>query len=80
MTEKPDFIRNFKKPAHTEIKHIGQQWYLYECFSKYDPEVKRSRKISGKCLGKITQEGLVVSTRRMIKTSKPIISDTVEVG
>ena len=51
MTEKPDFIRNFKKPAHTEIKHIGQQWYLYECFSKYDPEVKRSRKISGKCLG-----------------------------
>ena len=54
MTEKPDYVKAFTKPPKTEIKHIGKGWYLYECTSRYDPELKRSRKISGKCLGAIT--------------------------
>ena len=71
MTEKPDYVKAFTKPPKTEIKHIGKGWYLYECTSRYDPELKRSRKISGKCLGAITPTGLVQSQRRMQRVDTP---------
>ena len=69
MIEKPAYVKDFPKPSKTEIKHIGKGWYLYECSSKYDPKVKRSRKISGKCLGLITPNGLIKTTRRLCKVS-----------
>ncbi len=56
---RPDFVLNYKKPKNTEIKYIKGKWYLYERFSKYDPTVKRSRKVSGKMLGSITPDGFV---------------------
>lgn len=65
MIDKPEYVKAFAKPSRTEIKHIGKGWYLYECSSKYDPKIKRSRKISGKCLGIITPNGLVETTRRL---------------
>lgn len=80
MTEKPDFILNFKKPVNTEIKQIGNNWYLYERFNKYDPVIKRSRKISGPCLGKITESGLIPTVKRKINVSKPLVNDVVSVG
>jgi len=57
--ERPEFIRNFKKPKATEIKHINGHWYLYERKTRYDPSTKKSRKVSGKLLGTITEFGLV---------------------
>jgi len=57
--ERPEFIRNFKKPQATEVKHINGHWYLYERKTKYDPSTKKSRKVSGKLLGTITEFGLV---------------------
>jgi hypothetical protein len=57
--ERPEFIRNFKKPQTTEIKYINGHWYLYERKTKYDPSTKKSRKVSGKLLGTITEFGLV---------------------
>ena len=63
--QKPEYVTRFIKPARTEIKHIGQNWYLYERLSRYDPEIKRSRKVSGKCLGKLTESGLVLTERRL---------------
>ena len=85
MTEKPDYVLNFPRQKNTEIKKIGNNWYLYERFSKYDPAIKRSRKISGKCLGKITSDGLVATKRRLVDEKKktfPVgqISDVVEAG
>ena len=84
MTEKPDYVLNFPRQKNTEIKKIGHNWYLYERFSKYDPAIKRSRKISGKCLGKITSDGLVATKRRLVDEKKtfPVgqISDVVEAG
>ena len=65
MVEKPDFVATFQRPKNTEIKLIGNCWYLYERFSQYDPVKKRSRKISGKCLGKFTPEGFVPTKRRL---------------
>lgn len=85
MTEKPDYVLNFPRQKNTEIKKIGNNWYLYERFSKYDPAIKRSRKISGKCLGKITPDGLVATKRRLVDEKKknlPVgqISEAVEAG
>lgn len=40
MTEKPDYVLNFPRQKNTEIKKIGNNWYLYERFSKYDPAIK----------------------------------------
>lgn len=57
--ERPDFVRNFVKPKNTEIKHISGHWYLYERATKYNPETGKSTKVSGKMLGKITEQGLV---------------------
>ena len=72
-------------PANTEIKHISGHWYLYERTSKYDPKIKRSRKVSGRCLGKITESGLVPSrnkTAEILRASLPSyhLNDVVEVG
>ncbi|MDO5538408.1 MAG: Fic family protein, partial [Desulfovibrionaceae bacterium] len=65
MTEKPDYVANFDRPRGTEIKKIGNNWWLYECSRKFDPKLGRSRKVSGPCLGKITPDGLVPSKRRL---------------
>ena len=64
MAEKPEWVKSFARPRGTEIKHIRGHWYLYERGSIYDPKIKRSRKKSGRCLGKITPEGLVASVSR----------------
>ena len=59
---------------------------MYERFSKYDPTTKRSRKVSGKCLGKITPEGFVQTKRRLTPEadqSSPSVrrvSDVAEAG
>ena len=63
MSEKPVWIEQFERPAGTEIKHIGNHWYLYERLSVYDRERKKKRKKSGRCLGAITEEGLKPSKR-----------------
>lgn len=80
MTEKPDFVLNFSKPKNTEIKGIRGNWYLYERLSKYDPVKKRSKKISGKCLGKLTPEGLVPTKRRLTSIASQENSATPNVN
>lgn len=63
MSEKPTWIHLFNRPAGTEIKHIAGHWYLYERLSVYDKDRKKKRKKSGRCLGTITEHGLVPSKR-----------------
>ena len=59
MEDKPAFIRDFNKPRGTEIKHINGHWYLYQRLTKYDPETRRSHKVSGPLLGTITEGGFM---------------------
>jgi hypothetical protein len=47
----------------TELREIRGRYYLYEVSSKYDKEKKRAKKISGKCLGSITEEGFTPSKK-----------------
>lgn len=63
MSTKPIWIEQFARPAGTEIKRIGNHWYLYERLSVYDKDRKRKRKKSGRCLGAITENGLSPSKR-----------------
>lgn len=37
MTEKPDFVTAYPRPKNTEIKKIGNYWYVYERFSVSSP-------------------------------------------
>jgi transposase len=52
----PNWVKKHRKPRQ-EIKSIGGRYYVYEVSSAWDPDSKRTRKISGKLLGKITKEG-----------------------
>ena len=83
MAERPEWVTGFDRPRGTEIKSIRGHFYLYERRSVYDPEIGRSRKKSGRCLGKITPDGLVPSVSRAERAERakaPAVSDVVEVG
>lgn len=69
MVYRPDYIINFQKPVNTEIKKIGEHYYLYSGMSAYDPRTKKMRKKSGKVLGKITEEGFKESHIRKAEIS-----------
>jgi len=60
MTKKPsphpDWAVKFRRPG-TELRCIKGRYCLYECHGIYDREKKRNRKITGKYLGSITEEG-----------------------
>ena len=51
----PNWVKKHRKPKQ-EIKSIGGRYYVYEVSSAWDPVLKRTRKISGKLLGRITKE------------------------
>ena len=64
----------------TELRNIKGRYYLYSVTSKYDPALKRSRKVTGKLLGTITeQEGFVESEKRQLqKSQRPMVDiDTI---
>ncbi|GCC10758.1 transposase DDE domain protein [archaeon] len=54
----PQWVLKHKKKG-TEIRKIGNNFYLYKVTSVWDKEKKRARKITEKFLGTITQEGLI---------------------
>ena len=54
----PDWVEKHRQKG-TNISCIRGKYYLYACTSKYDPEKKRARKITGEYLGRITEEGLI---------------------
>ena len=81
MSDKPIWIEQFARPAGTEIKHIGNHWYLYERLSVYDKARKRKRKKSGQCLGAITENGLSPSKRHApLRGAGPLEIENLEYG
>ncbi len=52
----PEWALKFRKPG-TELRCINGRYCLYECHSVYEKETKKHRKITGKYLGSITEEG-----------------------
>lgn len=64
MAEKPDWVRGLDRPRGIETRRMRGKWRLCERSWRYDPKTGRSRKVSGRYLGKITPEGLVPSAGR----------------
>jgi hypothetical protein len=62
----PDWVLAHKRPK-TEVRLLNGTYYLYEVSSKWDPQIKRSRKITGKLLGKITPEGFFESDKNRLR-------------
>ena len=73
----PAWAVTHRKPG-TELRFIGGRYYLYAVSSKYDPILKRAKKISGKMLGRITEQGgFIVSDKDRLrqKAEQPITVD-----
>lgn len=73
-TEKhPLWATSHKRPG-TELRLIRGKYYLYEYRTVYDKERKRPKKISGKLIGRITEQGLVPSGKRQLElTNEPVV-------
>lgn len=71
----PEWALEHKKPG-TELRKINGRYYLYEVSSKWDSDKKRAKKVTGKLLGKITEEkGFVESDKNKLRrTFKPTTS------
>ena len=55
MSKHPEWALKHKTKG-TELRLINGTYYLYKITSKWNPEKKRSQKITLGLLGKITQE------------------------
>ena len=76
-TVHPQWATQHRKPG-TELRLIYGTYYLYAVRSKYDPVLKRAKKISGNLLGKITEkEGFIVSSKDKLrqKAEQPLKVD-----
>ncbi len=51
----PKWALDCKRPG-TELRKINNRYYLYAVSSKWDKDLKKTKKISGKLLGTITEE------------------------
>lgn len=65
MSSIPEWAKK-QRIKNTEIKKIGNSYYLQRVSSKWDKEKKRSQKISGEYLGVLTPEGLIPAKERKV--------------
>jgi transposase len=78
MATHPQWALKHKKKG-TELRLINGTYYLYEITSKWNPEKKRSQKITLGLLGKITEsEGFVESEKLKLKKGQNI-SDNITI-
>lgn len=62
----PEWATKYRKPR-TELRCIKGNYYLYAVSSRYDASTKRTKKITGKILGRITEkDGFVESDKRVL--------------
>jgi len=73
MSKIPEWAKKQRQKG-TEIKVIGGKYYLCKATSKWDPKIKRPRKISGDYLGVLTPEGLIPARRKLINIKESVSS------
>jgi transposase len=62
----PAWALAHRKPG-VELRFIGNKYYLYSCSAAYDKVTKKSKKITGKILGTITEkDGFIQSDKRQL--------------
>ena len=73
----PEWVLKHKQ-KNSEIRYLNGRYYLYKITSKWDPEKKRTKKVTLGMIGVITeQEGLVpkgVLKKGRTPKAKPLVS------
>jgi transposase len=70
----PQWALDHKRPG-TELRLIRGKYYLYEYKTVYDKQRQGPKKISGKILGRITEDGMIPSGKRQLeKTSLMVVN------
>ncbi|MGH2612915.1 MAG: transposase, partial [Rhabdochlamydiaceae bacterium] len=74
----PKWVTEHRKPG-TEIRKIGDRYYIYSVSAYYDAERKKGRKKTGKYLGRITEkEGFIEAAfRKVPKTYSPVNTESL---
>jgi len=65
MNKHPDWALKHKVKG-TELRLIRGKYYLYEISSKWNPEIKRAKKITGKYLGRITEHAGFIKKKQAV--------------
>lgn len=74
MATHPQWATKHRRKG-TELRLLGGKYYLYEVSSKWNAEKKRSQKISGKLLGRITKEdGFIESDKAKLRKRELAVS------
>jgi len=74
MSKHPQWATKFRAKG-TELRLINGKYYLYECSSIWDKEKKRSKKVSGKLLGRITEkDGFIESDKNKLRKRELTVS------
>jgi hypothetical protein len=69
----PDWVLPFRE-SRTEIKCLKNRYYKYSISHKYDPDRKRTIKISGHLLGRITKEdGFIPSDKNKLREQNKVL-------
>ncbi|MDR1878935.1 MAG: hypothetical protein LBQ64_05160, partial [Bacteroidales bacterium] len=68
-----------QKRKGTELRCINGRYYLYEVSSKWNPEKKKSVKITGKLLGSITEKNGFVESEKAILKRQQVKIDKIKV-
>jgi hypothetical protein len=75
MAKHPDWATKHRTKG-TELRFINGKYYLYEVSSKWNAIKKRSQKISGKLLGRITEkDGFIPSDKNKLRNKFVAPSD-----
>jgi transposase len=74
----PEWVLAHKR-KNTEIRCFGGQYYLYQISSRWDKERKRSVKITGKLLGKITEKDGFVESEKARLSRQQLVIDKIQV-
>ncbi len=72
----PDWALQYKKSG-TELRRIRGKYYLYEVSSYYDREKKKSRKKTGRMLGRITEKEGFTASKHNTSGTAPGITPSV---
>lgn len=69
----PQWALDQKKPG-TELRLIRGKYYLYSYKTIYDKQRKGPRKVTGKILGRITEQGFFPSGKRQLERASDVAS------
>ena len=70
----PEWALKYKQPG-SELRLIKGRYYLYAVTSKWNKEKKRAQKITGKLLGRITEDKGFIQTGSKLTVLEPRLKE-----